>query len=323
MADQHLTYVKLTRKNRRPGGSSQIWISADSSHLLLVRTKWFVQYYSRFRLRDIQALVVHGQELALPAHAGAIMMTAVLMAFSIQNAASPFSKGFFAILLGSVLMALIVNLARGRRGSVTLITSATRMRLPAITRMKRAEAFVAEVTPLVQAAQADLPILAPEQRAHVAPSATPAPELPEERPPFAILAVLYGSVLCEGMISLVSLYRRLPDAIGNLSWTLAFAGAAMGFYAAVVERKAWSARTFAFLTGLASLIDFGLSAAAAFSMARGKNPPLPPDVPAHLKGLPMWFIEYARVASPILVMLGLAGIAWTVYRASRKESETR
>lgn len=322
MADQHPTYVKLTRKNRRPGGSSQIWVSADSSHLLLVRTAWFVQYYSRFRLRDIQALLVHGKELALPAHAGAIMMTAVLMAFSIQNVASPFAKGFFAILFGSVLTVLIVNLARGQKGSVTLITSATRMCLPAITRMKRAEEFVAQLTPLIQAAQADLPILAPEQRVHVAPPAM-VPELPEERPPIAILAVLYGSVLCEGILSMISLYRRLPDAIGNLSWTLTFAGAAMGFYAAFAERKARGARIFALLTGVASLIDFGLSAAAAFSLVRGKNPPLPPGVPLHLKGLPVWFIEYARVASPILVVLGLAGIAWTVYRASRKEPGTR
>lgn len=323
MADRHPSYAKLTRRNRRPGGSSQIWISADGSHLLLVRTAWFVQYYSRFRLRDIQALVVHGQELSLPAHAGGIMMTAVLMAFAIQNVTSPFAKAFFAILFGTVLMALIVNLARGRKGSVTLITSATRMRLPAITRMKRAEQFVATLAPAIQAAQADLPMLAPEQRSHVAPPATVAPELPEDRPPIVIMAVLYGSVLLEGVLSAVSLYRRVPDAIASLSWTLMFAGAAMGFYAAVVDRRAWGARTLALLTGVASLIDLGISAAAAFSLARGKNPPLPAGFPEHLEGFPIWFIEYARVAAPVLLMIGIVGLVWTVVRASQtKEPET-
>lgn len=319
MADPRPTYMKLTRRNRRLTGSSQIWIADDGTHLLLVRTTWYVQTYSRFRLRDIQALIVHAHELSLPAHIGALMMTLVLMALSIQSVTSGFAKGFFGILFGAVLSGLIVNLGRGRRASVTLVTSATRMVLPAITRLKRAEEFVAQLTPRIQAAQADLPILAPEHREHVIQPASTPPALPPEPPPIAISIVLYVSVLLAGAISLIALQRRVPESLANLSWTLGFAGFAIGIYVAVVDRKLFAARLLAAVTGIFSAADLVISAWSSYAVLSGTSGPLPTGMPAHLQAMPLWFIQYSRAAAPLQAILGVMGLVFTWYRVRAKE----
>jgi hypothetical protein len=49
-------YRRLTGRARTLSGYSQLWIAPD--HLLLLRSTRFTEFYQRFALADIQAVVV-------------------------------------------------------------------------------------------------------------------------------------------------------------------------------------------------------------------------------------------------------------------------
>lgn len=318
MTGQTPQYIPLTTKNRRLTGSSQVFISAAEDHILLVRTAWFVQHYSRFRLRDIRALVVHGRESSLPARVG-VLVFAVLGAAALFRGSGTVGRGFAVVFAAAVILALIVDLVRGARGGVVIVTAATRTALPSITRLSRAHDFAGILGPVIRAVQADLPVQPPTGERPPVEQAVP--ELPRPRKSIVLPVVYYAAILSIGLISQASLLVKVPDNIASLSWTLSISAVALGCYVMTVGVRSLGARITAGATGLFCAADLVISAWSAFTVISGRSGPLPTNAPRHLQAIPQWFIDYSRISAPILIVAGIAGLALTLYTANEEGSE--
>src|SRR6185295_20286608 len=116
----------------------------------------YVETYRRFFFNDIQALLVRRTHIG-----------------KIWNAIWGFGAGFFLLIALAVnggagtivslcfgapfLAALLVNVALGPTCLFLVRTAVQSERLPAVSRVRAAERFIARIQPLITAAQGELP----------------------------------------------------------------------------------------------------------------------------------------------------------------------
>lgn len=151
-------YKRLPGRRRSLGGQSTLWIGDD--HLLAVDQGYFEERYWRFHFNDIQALVVrptirwHVTTLIL------LVLTLVLLApgwmLWRENDAAAALMALTPALL--CLIALVVNLARGKSCRCYLQMKVGVHELSAIRRLRQARKVLSRFRPLVDAAQKDLQV---------------------------------------------------------------------------------------------------------------------------------------------------------------------
>lgn len=148
-------------------GSASYWLGRD--HLLVVATSNYVENYYRFLYADIQAVIIRRNPLRLiwGSVFSVLMIGSLLGAMAVKvdapsgnlPTASLYGMGG---LLGLALMFAALqtlNLLRGPTCACHLRTAVQVMPLPHLTRWRKAERLVAELTPLALAVQP--PVAAP------------------------------------------------------------------------------------------------------------------------------------------------------------------
>jgi hypothetical protein len=307
-------YRKLTRKRRTPGGSSQLWLAGD--HILLVNSSWWVQNYRRFRLSEIQALVAVERPSWRPVQAVVLVITLLLLALSLWGAVSITGKIFGAIVFGSTLAAEIADLARGPYCRLTLHTAVSDIRIPAITRMRAAERFLAAIVPSIESSQAALAPAIAQSLPHSEPE--PAPPMPGSTASRVPNYVFFGAVLFVALASLVPLVWTIPFNTTSGLWSIAFLSVLLGVYIVITTRGATILRILCLLcvTGAAAGILVKLFAVGQNLIAL-KSPPDQRAIEEQLTRFPAWFIRYSWFENPIQAFAGLLGILLTWLKGRR------
>ncbi len=169
-------YVKLPGVGHQIGSYTRLYRGND--HLLQVSSVTFSESYKRFYFRDIQAfIVVRTKDWIVVI--GLLLMLALLLtglAVGVGDSVGSVVLGSFAALL--LILALVVGL-QGPSCRCHVRTAVQTEKLPSLNRLRRAEKILAELTPLIAAAQEAMPTMAAAPGNEVSP-VTPAspPESP-------------------------------------------------------------------------------------------------------------------------------------------------
>lgn len=165
MAAPKSPYRKLTRMSRSIGLMTQLWLGPD--HLLQVQSTGYTETYQRFYFRDIQALqVVHGdRRLYYGLTFAGIGLIASLIALAAEG-----EWPVFAIIWGVLLPLLLWNHFLGAGCRVVVVTAVQQERFPSLSRLPKTRRVLAELKPLIEAAQSDL--TSPKVAAATVPAAT-------------------------------------------------------------------------------------------------------------------------------------------------------
>ena len=158
-------YKRLKLGGRSPLSTTSYWIW--SNHLLVVEVTNYVERYRRFYFRDIQAILVQTSALRLGWNigfgvVGGLILTGLLFsAFSgvrddVSNVIVTIAFIFFLLFA----VCLIINTLRGPSCSVYVQTAVQNQKLPGVRRWRKADALVAALTPLINAAQSSPPAAA-------------------------------------------------------------------------------------------------------------------------------------------------------------------
>jgi hypothetical protein len=172
-------YTRLTRRSSSVASYQSLWLAPD--HILVITSTGYTEEYRRLRLRDIKGF------FTIPSHRRAYwnLPWSILAAFSgiamVNTLTSdafrfPFVSG--PLFLGAVI-ALIWNNVLGTACRTFVITGVQTAPLPSLKRRRKTRKVIAQLEPLIRAAQADL-VSAPSENA--APSAAAAPTAPSPSP---------------------------------------------------------------------------------------------------------------------------------------------
>jgi hypothetical protein len=148
------TYQRLPGHGRTWTGPSRVWLAPD--HVLLVLGHGFYENYRRFFFDDIQAVIVRRT------HTGKIFTSlwlAGLLFFGLLAAVVPDPTGRI-ILLGVAApfaIGLMINILLGPTCACHIRTAVQTERVPAVSRWRTASQFVSRLSPLIVAAQGELP----------------------------------------------------------------------------------------------------------------------------------------------------------------------
>lgn len=174
-------YRKLTSMHRGVGLMSQLWLGSD--HLLHVTSTGYTENYRRCYLRDIQSmLIVHTGRRS---YIGIALSVVVLIVAVIMRSAGSGVVGY-VIMAGVFLPFFIWNHLLGSGCRVVVITSTQQEKVPSLSRLPKTRRIMAELKPLIEAAQADLSSAPEEAGVRGAPAAAPVQtgsSLPPPLPP--------------------------------------------------------------------------------------------------------------------------------------------
>jgi hypothetical protein len=128
---------------------SRLYLGPD--HLLLVTSSGYSESYRRFYLRDIQAITVRKTVRGQVWNSILAFLTllAVIIAFQLSGAAMFIWSGIAGILLAL----LAVNFGRGPTCLCQIRTAVQIRPLPPLNRLRRARRVIAQLRPLIVAAQ--------------------------------------------------------------------------------------------------------------------------------------------------------------------------
>ncbi len=183
MPTEPKTYRRLTRNAAGVGTYSSLWLASD--HLLIVASTGYSETYARIMLSDIKAffLTPTGRQLWWGLGWGLIAaISGIRLLFLLGYGEPPIGSGiFFAV----SALALILNWRWGGGCRVHVMTGVQNTVLPSLIRLKKTRAVLAELQPLIMAAQANRVIAPAEPVAAAAPNApiATAPTTPGEPPP--------------------------------------------------------------------------------------------------------------------------------------------
>ena len=145
--------------HRLPGiGSSlsehvRLYLAAD--HLLQVSSSGFTETYRRFYFRDIQAITLresmHGK--VWNGVWGFLAFLPAIVALQVGGAATVVWWG----ITGIFLLLLAINIARGPTCVCQVRTAVQTRPLPSLNRVRRAGKVIAQLKPLIEAAQGAMP----------------------------------------------------------------------------------------------------------------------------------------------------------------------
>ena len=169
-------YQKLPGTGHQLGSYTRLYRGMD--HLLQVSSVMFSERYKRFYFRDIQAFIVIRTNAWLFL-IGLFLLLALLLtglAVGVGDSVGSVVLGSFAALM--LVLALIVGL-RGPSCRCLVRTAVQMEKLPSLNRLRRAKKILAELAPLIAAAQEAMTTMAAEPGKEVSP-VTPAspPESP-------------------------------------------------------------------------------------------------------------------------------------------------
>jgi hypothetical protein len=144
---------------RLPGSGSglfehmRLYLAAD--HLLQVSSSGFTETYRRFYLRDIQAISVR-ESMHGKVWNGLWGFIAFLFAVIALQVAGPVSFVWWGV-TGIFVLFLALNVARGPTCVCQLRTAVQVRSLPSLNRVRRAGKVIAQLKPLIEAAQSAMP----------------------------------------------------------------------------------------------------------------------------------------------------------------------
>jgi hypothetical protein len=312
-------YRKVSRKRRGLGGSSQIWLAVD--HLLLVETAWFVQNYRRFRLSEIQAILVSRRPSRIVWQTALLTLTILALAWCFRPAAGWFARLAGGVVFGGALLAELADLARGPSCRVTLRTAVSAVRLRPLSRMRYAESFLADVGPAVETAQAGMEPLT-DAALPAANAVAPAPA-PARRVNWRLQYILFASAMVCGVASFSSFLWNLDDMV-SLVWTLTVMVIVLGVYSLIAERAhGWTLpRALCLLCTLGVTADLGITAVVMIQNLVSANLSDPVAIQQQFKRWPGWFIRYSLAESSLQTLLGLTGLLLSNAQARREEANS-
>lgn len=152
MARAEKEYRKLPGRGSRRGTFltySRLWLGKD--HLLIVDSNGFAESYKRFYFRDIQALTVTRTSRRAQWNIALGCGAALFGVFALASEEG--ALVFFAILAGLCVGGAIFNTVRGATCRVSLTTAVQSEQLPSLGRIPRARKILAQLQPLIRAAQ--------------------------------------------------------------------------------------------------------------------------------------------------------------------------
>lgn len=177
---EKVAYRKLTGMKRGLGTMSQLALGPD--HLLHITSTGYTEAYRRFYLRDIQAmLIVHTARRAIYA---AVLGSLALIVLTMVTTGGGGAVGIaiIATIFGGLL---IWNHVRGPGCRVVVVTAVQQENVHALCRLPATRRVLAELRPLIEAAQAHLataPAAASGEPA-AADAGLSAPPIPPPLPP--------------------------------------------------------------------------------------------------------------------------------------------
>ena len=151
--------------HRLPGTGSgvsehvKLYLAAD--HLLQVSSSGYTETYRRFYFRDIQAITLR-ESMHGKVWNGVWGFLACLPAIAAIQMTGPATVVWWGI-TGIFLLLLAINMARGPTCVCQVRTAVQTRPLPSLNRVRRANKVIAQLRPLIEAAQGTLP---PEEFAH-------------------------------------------------------------------------------------------------------------------------------------------------------------
>jgi hypothetical protein len=152
-------YRRLTRNATRLGNYVSLWLAPD--HLMIVRSTGYNENYARLQLADLKGIFLTGtgRRMWWGIFWGIIGGWAgIVLAITLVNRETPiFSAFFFALGAGGFLW----NHLLGPGCRAYVLTGVQTAELPSLVRFKKARRILAQLEPLVAAAQADLVVAVP------------------------------------------------------------------------------------------------------------------------------------------------------------------
>lgn len=179
MSTEQTTYTRLTRNAAGVGTYSSLWLASD--HLLIVSSTGYSETYARIMLSDIKAffLTPTGRRLWWGIGWGLIAaISGIRLLILLGYRELPVGSGiFFAV----SAVALILNWRWGGGCRVHVMTGVQNTVLPALIRLRKTRAVLAQLQPLIMAAQASR-IVAPAEPVPATPAAEPVAPAPPPEP---------------------------------------------------------------------------------------------------------------------------------------------
>ena len=150
---------------RLPGTGSGVFehvrLYQAPDHLLQVSSSGFTETYRRFYFRDIQAIALR-ESMHGKVWNGVWGFLACLPAIAAIQMTGPATVVWWGI-TGIFLLLLAINMARGPTCVCQVRTAVQTRPLPSLNRVRRANKVIAQLRPLIEAAQGTMP---PEEFAH-------------------------------------------------------------------------------------------------------------------------------------------------------------
>jgi|SRR5215218_1675904 len=146
-------YQKLPGRGRTWSGRSRIWLGSD--HILHVMTRGYVENYRRFFFNDIHGIVVQRTQTGKVWTAIWSVLVAVfaLIAISMNDSVG---RSVFATIAAPFGIGLLVNLILGPTCACYIRTAVQTERIPAVSRVRSAEKFIAMIEPHILGLQGEL-----------------------------------------------------------------------------------------------------------------------------------------------------------------------
>ncbi len=143
---------------RLPGGgvgllrTTSYWLGP--AHLMAVYVEGYTERYRRFDYRDIEAIVIRKTRTATVWNYGLgiaiVLFTAWAFSFDLIG------RGMLLIGVAALIPALVLNALRGPTCVCYLRTAVQNEKLPGLTRLRKARRALAQLRPLIEAAQGGL-----------------------------------------------------------------------------------------------------------------------------------------------------------------------
>jgi hypothetical protein len=133
------------------GAFEQIRLYQGPDHLLLVTSSGYYESYKRFYFRDIQAITVRASARGKVWNGlwGSLAVLATIIA--VQSSDATFVV--WSILAGVFFLLLALNVGKGPTCVCRIQTAVQTRPLPSLNRLRRARKAIAQLRPLIEAAQ--------------------------------------------------------------------------------------------------------------------------------------------------------------------------
>jgi hypothetical protein len=331
-------YQRLTRRRRTLTGSSDLWLGPD--HLLLVARTWWVERYRRFRLAEIQSIVVTERPEMAAVRITALVLTLVVFLAAVLVPVSMAGKILAGISVSLLVIWQTVDLLRGAYCRVVLTTAVTTVRLSAISRMRVGLSFVERLWPVIEAAQQGLgqePPPLPQVVAVPAESVTLTPEtsgatLPAVPPTMRKLPrrnsvplewMLFVSALAFAIVVIADVNLKVNAQFKMLVYTMTFAplvfAAVVAFRPTLVSTLS---RPLAWGIGVTSILNGVAYFAAWVQLIQASIRGQFASAEAAERFRPGWLQQSGTGLSVIVIVMALAGMVALLLSRKREPEST-